>query len=158
MGRRKGGSAGGYFASYYAAHKEEISEKRKQKYESDPEFRERLKARSAERNKEKSAMRPDGPRHARGFNKPKLVPINGETVVVRGISEFAEAIGRDVYTIKTWERDGIIPPPTHVDPLKRRWYSDAHIGAIASAIREFDNKGARGRDVLKAIVLKKWKN
>lgn len=98
-----------------------------------------------------------GPRKARGVNRAWFVKLKGWAGMVHGISEFAKQIDRGIYTIKTWERDKIIPPPTYVDEKGRRWYSDAHMTTIASAIREFDNSGSILRSKLKEIIQNRLK-
>lgn len=154
-----------YFSKYYAQKKDELSAKRKVRYQKDPEVRKLARERALERYRKARKLRierlveaglPVGP-GVRGVNKPRMMDVGGKMTLVRCVSEFAKCIDRDVQTITVWENGRIIPPPTGCDDLNRRWYSDAHIAFIAQMVRTFANTGNRRLADFKEMVWKEWK-
>lgn len=152
-----------YFAAYYADNKVQISERRKRKYATDPLYREEAKKRALARHHRIREDRPtpsgtDPLAHgARGYNKPRVIVVNGQPILCRGVAEFADRIGRDVQTITVWEGSGVVPPPTGRDELNRRWYSDAHIEFVRGVVLEFQQSGSRRLADFKELVQKRWK-
>lgn len=104
---------GSYFSRWYEANKEELSKKRKAKYQKDPEFRQSSLQKAAE-------WREKNPRASKA-GKPSLREVNGVMVEVFRISAVGGMIGRSDQTIRDWEDEGIIPPPTVVSA--HRYYT-----------------------------------
>ncbi|SRR5579885_3387632 len=155
-----------YNATYYVTNRSAISEAKRNRYNTDPEYREAAKKRALERhkrmrNKRKSSAEVPAPSSlahgARGYNKPRVMTIGGKPVLVHCVAEFADRIARNVQTITVWEQRRIIPQPTGVDELHRRWYSDAHINFVREVIAEFQKTGGRRLEDFKALVAKRWK-
>lgn len=157
------GTEGKYFQTYYVEHRDQISQKRRERYQSDPEYREEVKrramARYAKLRNEKKKAQSKNPKEpeVRGFNRPRVMQVNGQDVLVHCVSAFAERVGRDVQTITAWEQNGIIPNPTVVDEMGRRWYSEAHMDAIATIAREYRASGGRNLAAFKEMVDREWK-
>lgn len=153
-----------YYDTYYAENKVAISNRRKARYNSDAKYREKAQSRAMERHiemktqRQKSSPASSDPlsHGARGYNKPRVMTIGGKPVLVRGVAEFADRIGRDVQTITVWEQNKVIPPPTGKDELNRRWYSDNHIEFIRGMVMDFQASGSRRLAEFRAMVLKKW--
>lgn len=150
--------ANAYYASWYAAHKTELADKRKQRYHSDPKYRQEVLDRSKKRYQKlrqkklaERAKNPEPPR-TRGRNKPQTKVVDGVEVVLFSVSEFADRVDRNVQTITKWEQDRVIPPPTWIDEYGRRWYSDAHMDTVASTALEFRARGGRRLEDLRALV------
>jgi hypothetical protein len=151
-----------YFQSYYAAHREEISRSRRERYKADPVYREQVMERALERyrrvREERIKARNGEPSlpSIRGYNKARIFQVDGRNVLVRSVREFADRVGRDVQTIKAWEEKGVIPPPTVVDELRRRWYAEAHIELLARVARSYWSEGGRSNEGLKERIRAAW--
>lgn len=96
-----------YNREYYQKHKEEIKARRKEKYKTDPVYREILKRRSIERKRQ--MKRP--PKRKRESFKFFTIDVGGKEVTVKmyTITQLAKAMGRQVKTIRVWEKRGIFP-------------------------------------------------
>ena len=150
--------ANAYYASWYSAHKTELADKRKQRYHSDPKYRQEVLDRSKKRYQtlrqkklSERAKNPEPPR-TRGRNKPQTKTVDGIEVDLFSVSEFADRVDRNVQTITKWEQDRVIPPPTWIDEYGRRWYSDDHMDIVASTALEFRARGGRRLEDLRALV------
>jgi len=93
----------------------------------------------------------------RGYNRPRVMSVRGEDILVHCVSEFADRVGRDVQTITAWESNKIIPPPTVTDEMGRRWYGEVHMNFIAELTEKFRSGGGRSLDQFKDLVWKEWK-
>jgi DNA-binding transcriptional MerR regulator len=93
----------------------------------------------------------------RGYNRPRVMPVNGQDILVHCVSEFADRVGRDVQTITAWEQNGVIPPPTVTDEMGRRWYDEGHMNLIAGIAEQFRSGGGRNLPEFKELVWKSWK-
>lgn len=79
--------------------------------------------------------RPAWARRGRWLRRP-----NGERVEVHPIGALAEALGKSSFTIRRWERDGVLPPTPLVLEVAggppRRLYSTQQIEGIAAVADE----------------------
>lgn len=82
------------FKKWYAENKEKLAEDRRRKYAEDPEYREQMKARSAEFRDRKRAEKPDQE------YKGMLVP------------EVCEALEVKEWTLNSWKNRGYYPAPS----------------------------------------------
>lgn len=132
------------YKDWYSAHAKELSERRRARYESDPEYKKKI----LEQNRlyrEKKA-REDSARPKPMIRVPKrrkpvigIVPINGKQTPVQlvHIGAFARAIQRSVPTIHQWERNGLLPrTPFFVDSKNKqeRLYTSDMIGVVKKAV------------------------
>jgi len=145
---------GSYNQAYYVSHREALSEKRAKLYSDNSGYRKRAKARAMERYR----LQREGKvgRAARGYNIPKVVPIDGVDVRVHCVKEFADKLGRRVQTIRSWESKEIIPSPTFVDDRGRRWYGEEYMDAVEKAHKKFIEKNAVRLEDFKAMVEKEF--
>lgn len=147
MARYKKGETVGttetYWDRYWRENREKILAKRRQKYASDPAYREMVKERSRRRWREelRKGGREKGRKPGKRYLRPKIVVIGGLDVKVHGIGEFADIIGYTIATLKNWEKGGILPQATAVDDFGRRWYSMAFIQWFDGVIEAFRDKG-----------------
>jgi hypothetical protein len=148
-----------YQRDYYATNRERISRRRRVQYAVDPAYREQVKERAMDRYRKLREERvkarhgePPAPPKCRGYNKPRVLHVDGRDMLVRSVREFADRVGRDVQTITLWEQQSIIPKPTVVDEIGRRWYADAHIELVARVAASFWREGGRSKDGLKRRV------
>lgn len=93
----------------------------------------------------------------RGYNRPRVMAVDGQDSLVHCVSEFADRVGRDVQTITAWEQNKIIPMPTVTDEMGRRWYSETHMNFVAGLVERFRSAGGRNLDEFKELVWKEWK-
>lgn len=93
----------------------------------------------------------------RGYNRPRVMAVDGEDSLVHCVSEFADRVGRDVQTITAWEQNKIIPMPTVTDEMGRRWYSERHMNFVAGLVESFRSAGGRNLNEFKELVWKEWK-
>lgn len=154
----KGADEKTYFQAYYAKNRAELSEKRRERYRTDKNYREQVKQRAMDRYLRQREDRlkdleenPQEPR-VRGNNFPRVTEVDGKDVLVHGVSEFATRVGRNVQTITAWEAKGIIPPPSVKDDLGRRWYTEEHMDFVASLAREFRSQGGRSLSEFKELI------
>jgi len=97
----------GYFKEYYGENRGEISERRRERYANDPEYRGKVLQRSREyREEQRSQGRVRLPKYAHGR---KFETGNGGSIELFTIGAFARAIGRSVQCVNHWERQGIMP-------------------------------------------------
>lgn len=89
--------------NWYANNKEDHNTKRRSRYDTDPEYRERVKAQARESAKKRREENPT----ATGVYHREL---NGEQVEVFKASQVAEEAGISVRTLKADEKAGTIPP------------------------------------------------
>lgn len=92
------------FKKWYEKDKDKLSEKRKQRYQSDAAYRAMCIARAAER-------RAKFPAPSRA-EMPIFKEVNGKSVEVFRISEVGQMIGIGIQTIRAWEVSGLVPKPT----------------------------------------------
>lgn len=122
-----------YYADWYQENKERISQKRKEAYRNDPEYRERVLAQSAEhREKRRVAPRVKIPRH----QVPRRYPTgDGGEIVLFSIGFFSLFIARSVQSINEWEKAGILPRTPYIQGTRRfRFYSQAMMEAVRDMI------------------------
>lgn len=105
------------FRKWYDKNGEGYNVRRKQRYHSDPEYREKVIARQREARK-------NNPRPSTASDKHYRV-VAGAQVEVFRIGYVVEAISRSEKTIRTWEAEGLIPPPTIEG--KHRYYTQGQV-------------------------------
>jgi len=131
-----------YFKSYYEDHREELSQKRQDRYRSDPEYRERAKQAAREyrqkKKDEKARLRAEGklpeiPR-AKGPRKPTSVVINGDVHLAYTITIVASRLNRSVNTLNYWTKMGLLPVTPIRSKCGDRLYTDGMILIMQMAI------------------------
>lgn len=111
------------FSKWYETNKDGFNVRRKQKYHSDPEYREKVIQRQREARKKNPRPSTASDKHYR--------TINGDQVEVFRIGHVVEAISRSEKTIRTWESEGLIPAPSIEG--KHRYYTQEQV----SLLKEF---------------------
>jgi hypothetical protein len=132
------------YKDWYAKHAAELAEKRRQRYENDPEYKQKVLEQNRAYREKKSA-------EAKKIPKPRVriprhrkpvainVPINGVLTLKQlvHVGYFARAISRSVPTVHQWERSGVLPrtPFTLVGRNKQeRLYTSEMIAVVRSAM------------------------
>lgn len=97
-----------YYEGYYEDKKDEIADKRKKKYETDPDYRQKVIDRSRQYREQQRQSRPRAriPKHAKS---KKHKTGDGGTIDLYSVGSFALGVGRSVQCINHWEREGILP-------------------------------------------------
>lgn len=111
----------GYYEKWYEKNREDVAERRKDRYENDPEYREKVLERSAQyRERQREVTQVRVPRH----QKPRMFDMDGGEVALYSIGAFASYINRSVQSINHWESNGLLPrTPYRVGKRGFRYYS-----------------------------------
>lgn len=111
----------GYFQRYYEENKEEINEKRRERYQNDPDYRARsLEAskRYRERKRKKGRVRVARLRAAKEYRTG-----DGAKIKLYSVGVFATFIGRSAQSLSHWEKRGIMPDTPFRDTRGYRLFS-----------------------------------
>lgn len=129
----------GYYDEYYDDNAEEIAKKRKERYESDPVYRQKVLDRSRKHREEQRAVRPQAriPRYAKS-KKRKIG--DGTEIDLFTVGLFAFGIGRSVQCVNHWEGQGILPTTPYRQATKGGNGKERHFRyftrCMAEAVRE----------------------
>jgi len=155
-GRGKTSKKSFSFAEYWEKNKDRINAKRRQRYRTDPYYREVYNRRFRKYYKERLApIKVHGFKLEREFSdvplKPRVVLEDGKMVVYRNTKEFADQISVTTATIRNWIKCGILPKPTVLNG--RSWFSNEYVSSVYKVISEhpFD---VRSRLRLKSLMRK----
>lgn len=136
----------GYYEEYYGDNAKIIAEKRKERYENDPEYRQKVLDRSRKHREDQRASmsRARIPRHA----KSKKYKIgDGTEINLFTVGSFALGIGRSVQCVNHWERQCILPITPYRQATKggngQTRYFRYFTRGMAEAVREV--VGDKGR-------------
>ena len=101
------GNRPGYFKSWYEENKDDLADKRKERYENDPEYRKKVIEQSRKyRKSNRDAPRVRLPRH----QQPKEFELpDGSEIKLYSVGAFALFIRRSVQSINHWQREGMLP-------------------------------------------------
>jgi hypothetical protein len=130
-----------YQREYYLKRKDTLSQERKDKYRSDPSYREKAIAQARryrrEKREERERLRAEGklpPAKSGGPRKPTEVDIGGRKVLAYTITIAAQRLGKSKSTLNNWTRQGVLP----VTPLRTeggdRLYTEGMIMVMKLAI------------------------
>lgn len=122
----------GYFEQYYEDNGEDINRKRRQKYDKDPEYRDRvLKASRDYRKKQRQVPRVRMPR----FQKPAVHKTGtGREIKIFSVGAFAAYLSRSVQAINHWEKSGILPRTPYRNGRGFRCYTTDMMEAVRSQV------------------------
>jgi len=117
------GNKPGYYDKWYEENKGTLADRRKDRYETDPEYRQRvLDASAAYRERQRNTSRVRVPRH----QKPRIFQASGVPggVPLFSIGAFAGYVNRAIQSINHWEKHGLLPrTPYRVGQRGFRYYS-----------------------------------
>ena len=116
------------YMAWYEKNKQQLADRRKERYQSDQEYRDRVleqnrKHREKKRKEEAKKPRPKVriPRHRKPVTV--LVLINGAPTPKElvHIGAFSRAIGKSIPTVHQWERNGLLPrTPLYMNGKSKR--------------------------------------
>lgn len=107
------------FKEWYEKHSDDWNEKRRSRYDTDPEYRakvlERNRKHRSAKKKEQQLQREEAKTAQKYTNRPgwktfKTV-IDGVEIETVTIGAYAQVLGVSVQAVRLWERVGVIPPP-----------------------------------------------
>jgi len=132
------------YRGWYEKNKEALSQRRKDRYHKDRDYREKVLEQNKDYRAKKSQEKPDQPKvkvRTPKHRKPveMKVKIGGKMQEVNmvHVGAFARAIGRSVPTIHQWERVGLLPrtPFTLEGKNKQeRLYTAEMIGVVRTVL------------------------
>jgi len=131
-----------YFRAYYKERREEILQRRKERYASDPEYRERVtkyandshaRKKLAYQKKKENGELPPRKHTPRGPSAPRTALINGQELKVVTISKVGRAIGRTLVTLRRWINTGLMPESPIADG-SLKYYTDGMVLTIEVAL------------------------
>jgi predicted DNA-binding transcriptional regulator AlpA len=122
-----GDNASNYFKGWYALNKEKLSQKRKERYRNDPDYKAKvLSAASISRKK------------ATDVASVKSVTVNGAEYEAHPITSVAHQVGISRETILNWEACGLIPTtPFRLTGRGVRFYTVGMIEVLASVVKSW---------------------
>lgn len=164
MGDDKAKARSEYFAQYYEVNRESLSQKRKEKYENDPEYRERAKQAAKRRRKrlkkEREELRAKGllPSSDRrtGPREPVEVLIGDSRMLAYTITVAAQKVGRSPDTLNYWAKKGLLPQTPVRSPRGERLYTDGMILIIKSAVMKRGEVSAKD-GMFRQEILEGWR-
>jgi hypothetical protein len=148
-----------YQQEYYRRNKRRLAAQKRARYEADTKYRERIRNKALSKHREKrekllAERKPGWKPKKRGYNKPRVMEINGRKVSLHSPAEFADLAEISVQTIGIWEERGILPPPALRDEKGRRWYEQGYMKKVAAVVREYKAEGGFQRAALKERIAK----
>ena len=135
-----------YNATYYGKNKDELLEKKRARYHSDPEYRQRqIEAARAYRKKVSE-------------NKPPITVEYGDSrAFAYRVRVLAERVNRSVSTINHWQRLGVLPQTPFYSDGGHRLYTDDMI-TVVSQVLSMMPKPSSDEAAFRAAILTGWKN
>jgi DNA-binding transcriptional MerR regulator len=152
------------FQTWYADNGDRLNKKRRQRYDNDAEYRQRVlttnqnyrakqkKEQKKERAQQRKAVRI---RPTESTWKTIEIDVDGVKTPMYTIGALARAIGRGISTVRVWEREGILPPTPHRSPKGDRLYSVEAVAEIRKVLKKegrIENPGQLRRKKRPATV------
>lgn len=142
-----------YFKDWYAKHGENLNQSRRDRYKTDPAYRDAVLQRNREarekrrtstakeRSQQRKASRLRVGSRAWKTVEAEVVDKNGDvaTATLFTISALARSIGRSVQAVRLWERQGLLPEP----PFRNKKGDRLYTAEMVEVIR--DVMGAQGK-------------
>jgi hypothetical protein len=133
-----------YQREYYLQRKEELSRDRKEKYRTDPEYREKAKEAARQyresRRRQVAHLREIGKlppvTRERGPRKAVQVEVDGEAVPAYTITTLASRLNRSVAVVNYWIRSGLLPKTPFRSARRDRLYTDGMILVVKMAVNK----------------------
>lgn len=125
----------GYFSKYYEENKGEINDKRKRRYEEDPDYKDRVLQSSRDYRKRKREESGEPKMKLPRYARPMTVGTgDGGEIDLFSIGAFAKLLGRNVQTINHWERALVLPPTPYRDDRGFRFYTIEMMRSVKNAV------------------------
>lgn len=132
-----------YNQDYYDKNRAAISDRRKGKYQSDPEYAERARERAKLRrmklkiDRQTERLKTGSPLRAKGGGPRKPVSVvmsDGRVVLGYTVGEVARRIGKTYFTLKKWRQLGVLPESPLKTDAGHGLYTVEMINVLKSAV------------------------
>lgn len=123
-----------YNKKYYMDNKERLSAKRKERYASDPEYRDAQLKRADERRKKLAESKPVVEGKVGRPRKPVLVETINGTKNAFTIGHFAQIIDRPQITLRSWISRGLIPKTPFKNGSEESLWTHDMINVVLTAL------------------------
>lgn len=151
-----------YFKDYYDRKKDELAKKRKDKYDNDPEYREKIRISSialrTRKKAELSRLRELGllPKKVHKKRSPRtyFMEINGIMTQVYSIEEVSKKTNRSKVVLRDWIKRGIIPRSPLTTKKGYSLYTESMIDVINEVVAS--RTTVFSKDCLGDEVLRLW--
>jgi hypothetical protein len=160
-----------YNKTYYEKNKAKIRAARAERYQTDPDYRERVKAAALLRKQELKRNRKKGPvkQRNRGPMRPVKFNVdigNGELMATTMFTAgwLAKKFDRTPQTIRLWEKNGILPAAMYRSDSGDRLYTHLQVSlllkAYTEAIREYGSlvRTRISKTSFPSMALKIWED
>jgi len=155
------------YKAWYTAHAADLAERRRKKYEEDPEYKRKVLEQNRlyrERKAKEESARPKPMIRIPKRRKPVvcMVPINGVLAPRQlvHIGEFARTIQRSVSTIHQWERAGVLPKtPFFVSGKgkQERLYTAEMIGVVKKVLELRNGTASVADSTFPRDIIQGWR-
>ena len=155
------------YQDWYDKNKDGLSQRRKDRYHTDPEYKERVleqnkKYREKKRKEAAQIPRPKVrvPRHRRPVIRTILLRGKPKTKELVHVGAFARIVGKSVPTIHQWERLGLLPrTPFYVNgkSKRERLFTSEMIEVVKEAVETRDRKISSKDPTFHDEIVKGWK-
>jgi len=130
------------FSQWYASNGERLNENRRNRYHTDPEYRQRVLEKNREsrrkRREESLKNRPPKPPKDPNDRKWKTVSVRyeGKKQEAYTIGALAQKLGCSIQAIRLWERQGVIPNAPLRSPTGDRLYTPEAVKEIRATLKK----------------------
>lgn len=158
------GRPGFTWEDWWKKNGDRVNEKRRNRYKTDPEYREAQKALSRKNYAAQAKQRDEAGgivTKVRRFRKAKKIMLNGNVVELFSVGTFAKAIGRMNQTISVWERQGFLPKTPFRTPKDSengvRLYSRDMIDVVRRVLEEAGHVRREESDTMRERFAAGWR-
>jgi hypothetical protein len=136
------------YKSWYQENKESLLREKKRRYQTDKEYRRKLRMESHDY-------------YHKYVKKPFLTDRqivqdeNGQKLYT--IGRLASMLRRDIDTIRLYHRMAVIPEPSQFDTRGWRLYTPSQASLLQSTFLKFDRRELRNLREVRAEIAKKWR-
>jgi len=145
-----------YHRDYYEVHKHRIAKKKRERYRTDPDYRERLKQLSRESYRRRKIR--EG-KKVYEFGEPTDVAHNiviKDGMTYYSISYAAKIAEVSILTVRHWIKEGIIPEPVRDTTSRRwRWFTPTQI-LLLSKMKGYQRMTRKQRAATRLLLKKYW--
>lgn len=148
-----------YWKDYWSDNRDVILQKRRDKYNNDPEYKQKMKdirRDNYEKNKVLKVKKPSS-EFVVSSVPPVIMEVHGKKIMMFDVEYFAKRIGRSVATVRYWERRGILPK-TPFRKGRKCLYSDSMIASVYEALSDQGFPGNVDLEEFSDYVAASWQS
>ena len=133
-----------YNREYYQKNRDRIASRKKDRYEKDPNYRAAILTRRNKQRDQEKEERNSPDRVPKAVKPPRLmkVTVNGvdRTVSMYTLGQLSYKLNLQPQTIRKWEIQGIIPPPTYRSRGRHRLYTEFEVDIILKVYTKYKSE------------------